>query len=753
MRWNLPHKLFIITLFAGNNLLAQNIAINTAGVAAAPANMLEVTQENAAANMVAIYAINNAATTGTGYGFRAYKTGAGTTNVAGYFSASGGGANYAGIFEQGNVGIGTTTPTALLHLHAMTNPLIQINTATSDVDGALIRFTESGNFLGGFMRYESSANRLDIGIHNVNDVLIANDTKVMSILRSNGFLGIGTVSPASFVEISKTGADFLLLRQSVFGAGNDPDIRLANFANTYDFRLRFDNGSGDFHIDRQTGGVRTNDILVIKNVSGAIGVGGSTWPVTNFTNAGNSTIGNDYYRTTSPGLAIGSAANYPGNAGWPGSWNSNLLLVGQPNATLTFAHEGCCLANIRYNTGVLYLGDNAGWGSATVYTPTTTYLAATAGTVGIGMTTTPWSALSIVGTATSTTLHTSFGSTQWRMKLNVGDEGNSGTLDYRGFDANALSIVGAGTSNTNRLIRLHDYVGINNAPSTGQALYVNGTSATYNSIFLVGNVGIGTATPSTQLEVESASYPPARFTRAEPSVTLTANSAEFLHKTSGDMINDFGAGFRFAIQDNAGVNNQIGWINTSRANNQDNSGRMRFETTNAGVVNTDALVLDYTGFVGVGTPTPGYRLSVNGDLSVCGTIRYTGAVAVCSDIRYKTNIAAIPNALSDVLKIQGVNYFWKLKEFPEKQFSNEKQIGFIAQDLEKIYPELVLTDKEGYKSVDYPKLTPILVEAIKEQQRIINSQKAEIQNLNNKFEGLESIVKTLQLQISSEVKK
>ena len=90
---------------------AQNIAVNTAGTAAASTNMFEVTQTSTAANMVAIYAIHSGATAGTGYGLYATKTGASTTNIAGYFSATGATNNYAGIFDQGNVGVGITSPT------------------------------------------------------------------------------------------------------------------------------------------------------------------------------------------------------------------------------------------------------------------------------------------------------------------------------------------------------------------------------------------------------------------------------------------------------------------------------------------------------------------------------------------------------------------------------------------------------------------------------------------------------------------
>ncbi len=85
-----------------------------------------------------------------------------------------------------------------------------------------------------------------------------------------------------------------------------------------------------------------------------------------------------------------------------------------------------------------------------------------------------------------------------------------------------------------------------------------------------------------------------------------------------------------------------------------------------------------------------------------------------SDLRYKKNILPIENSLSNILKTNGVHYDWKQEEFPEKHFSDKNQIGFIAQEIEKIFPEMVFTDDKGFKSVDYARLTPVLVEAIKE---------------------------------------
>jgi hypothetical protein len=144
-----------------------------------------------------------------------------------------------------------------------------------------------------------------------------------------------------------------------------------------------------------------------------------------------------------------------------------------------------------------------------------------------------------------------------------------------------------------------------------------------------------------------------------------------------------------------------------------------------------------TGRVGIGCSDPQYALHVIGDIAASGDIIgvgiiTSGAVTACSDLRYKKNIVPIKNSLSNILKMQGVNYNWKIEEFPKKQFTNTLQIGFIAQDIEKIVPEVVTTDSDGYKGIDYSRLSPILVEAIKEQQAMIKEIQLKIAELESK---------------------
>ncbi len=115
-------------------------------------------------------------------------------------------------------------------------------------------------------------------------------------------------------------------------------------------------------------------------------------------------------------------------------------------------------------------------------------------------------------------------------------------------------------------------------------------------------------------------------------------------------------------------------------------------------------------------------------LYVAGSAYSTGGWAG-SDARWKKDLERINNTLPLVLRLQGYRYNWRDEEYPDMNFEKEKQIGLIAQDVEKIYPELVRTDENGYKAVSYEKLTVILLESIKEQQKQIDEQKERIEKL------------------------
>jgi hypothetical protein len=115
-----------------------------------------------------------------------------------------------------------------------------------------------------------------------------------------------------------------------------------------------------------------------------------------------------------------------------------------------------------------------------------------------------------------------------------------------------------------------------------------------------------------------------------------------------------------------------------------------------------------------------------------GNGRFEGDVIAyaSSDRRYKDNLVTIGNATEKVKQLSGYEFTWNNKQtvYPE----NTKDIGVVAQEVEKVLPELVTTRESGYKAVKYDKLTALLIEAVKEQQKQIDELKDLVMNLKNK---------------------
>lgn len=127
-----------------------------------------------------------------------------------------------------------------------------------------------------------------------------------------------------------------------------------------------------------------------------------------------------------------------------------------------------------------------------------------------------------------------------------------------------------------------------------------------------------------------------------------------------------------------------------------------------GGVNTDStfkdiMIIQGNGKVGIGTLTPGAKLDV------IGGVRATSFTST-SDRRLKRDISPIGSALDTISRLDGVSYRWS-EEYSD---DDRRQHGFIAQDLMKALPDAVMQDEQGYYSVQYDQVTPILVEAMKE---------------------------------------
>lgn len=254
-----------------------------------------------------------------------------------------------------------------------------------------------------------------------------------------------------------------------------------------------------------------------------------------------------------------------------------------------------------------------------------------------------------------------------------------------------------------------------------------------------GNVGIGLSSPSYVFDIRT-----------------TGNSYATLNAANYD--SGGGAGALFQAQSDAGsmffkqfstAGGGAGQIRTNGTSllfqASAASGYMVFETGGS----SERMRITSAGNVGIGTTNPGHPLDVN------GIVRATSFIST-SDGRLKRNIRQV-EGLEALTKLNGVRYEWK---------SNGKsEIGLIAQDVEEIFPEVVVTDEQGFKAVKYQNLIAPIIESTKElygmckantqaigqtkrelasvqeeirQLKDENSQlRNQVQDLNKRFEALE----------------
>ncbi len=163
-----------------------------------------------------------------------------------------------------------------------------------------------------------------------------------------------------------------------------------------------------------------------------------------------------------------------------------------------------------------------------------------------------------------------------------------------------------------------------------------------------------------------------------------------------------------------------------------NQGALAFYT-NDGTGVAEKMRINSAGNVGIGITNPTYKLHVNGKIR-------TNGINETSDGRLKKDINKILNASELVKALEGVTYYWRTDEFPDMDLDNRLQYGLIAQELEKVIPELVNTDSEGWKSVEYTHLVPILLEALKEQLGTIETLQEENASVSKKLENYASLV-------------
>ena len=215
-----------------------------------------------------------------------------------------------------------------------------------------------------------------------------------------------------------------------------------------------------------------------------------------------------------------------------------------------------------------------------------------------------------------------------------------------------------------------------------------------------GQVGIQTATPSATLDVNGEGLMTNLLITDSSSVAGTVSSQSTATLDDGE------------------------WM----ANTTNNYWYLAKESDNSTArTAANALVMTDNGRLGIGTTAPTVALDVVGDINA------TGAITTSSDRRYKIQIENLQNSLSLILQLRGVRHHWKREAFPEKKFPDGPTLGLIAQEVEPLIPELVNTDENGYKSVDYAKLSALLTQALQEQQDMIDAQEERLKQIEKRL--------------------
>ena len=155
---------------------------------------------------------------------------------------------------------------------------------------------------------------------------------------------------------------------------------------------------------------------------------------------------------------------------------------------------------------------------------------------------------------------------------------------------------------------------------------------------------------------------------------------------------------------------------------------------------------------GVLDPVIADRLEVFGDIRVGtsgsnGCIKNfagTGIIGTCaSDRRSSRTSRRSVRCLTQLAALQPVHYFWRAADFPQQHFGDSRAYGLIAQDVEEVLPELVVTDEDGFKAVDYTKLPLLTIQAVKELKAENEELKAGNEALKQRVDELERMLKAM----------
>jgi hypothetical protein len=296
-------------------------------------------------------------------------------------------------------------------------------------------------------------------------------------------------------------------------------------------------------------------------------------------------------------------------------------------------------------------------------------------------------------------------------------------LFTQGQSDTALGYLGTGGSNVlNVAFRNNFVVGTkNNTP-----LVLNTNDTEKMRINTIGRVGIGTNNPQYPFHLDA-----------------TDRSKDEIYTAKFENSNLNSDLYNIVLFTQGEPNTAIGYLGTGGSGVLNAAFRKNFvvgtKNSTSLVLNThdtERMRIDANGNVGIGTDDcDDYKLKVNGVIHATnGSANYWTST---SDRRWKKDIKTLDNSLDKIAALRGVSYLWRVDDFPNKNFSDGTQLGVIAQEIETVFPELVHTDKKGYKSVQYSNIVAPLIEAIKTLKHQNEAQQDQITSLIERVKALE----------------
>lgn len=308
------------------------------------------------------------------------------------------------------------------------------------------------------------------------------------------------------------------------------------------------------------------------------------------------------------------------------------------------------------------------------------------------------------------------GTTSPNEKLHV-----NGTIISRDTDT-AVEMTGATTHGFVRFTETDGSTVKWEMRKTPAALEFNEGANTNNRLYIQndGKVGIGTINPQANLDLEGVFRMSGNDFLVDNSEKLNMrrnadydNGWKYIQNGSAELMQMRDGGFEFQVSTSGTAGDPITWEETL-------------------TLEDDGDILMGYGDVGIRTSNPSYALQVgeSGD----GTQARANAWNTFSDERWKTNLTQIECAIDKVDNISGYYFYWK------NGTDKSKQVGVSAQEVEKVLPEIVSEDGEGYKSVDYSKLSALLIETVKEQKEQIKKLKEQNEKLHKETEQMREAI-------------